>query len=89
MTAQNALEPFLLLAKGAKSAKGAASIIDRATQEAGVFAFGELLDVPAVKEVRKGRAMGESIGAVWHGWAPRLGRGCVAPGNGPTSGDRL
>ena len=47
----SALEPFLLLAKSAKSAKVAASIIDRATQEAGVFVFGELLDVPAVKEV--------------------------------------
>ena len=47
----SALEPFLLLAKSAKSAKVAASIIDRATQEADVFVFGELLDVPAVKEV--------------------------------------
>ena len=45
------LEPFLLLAKSARG-KAAASIIDWATQEAGVFVFGELLDMPGVKEVR-------------------------------------
>lgn len=44
------LEPFLLLAKSARGA-GAAKLIEQATASPGVYVFGELLDMPVVKEV--------------------------------------
>ena len=43
------LEPYLLLSKHAKG-KAAADLISKATEEPGIFAFGELLEVPGVKE---------------------------------------
>lgn len=45
------LEPFLLLAKSAKG-RAAAEIVYKTTAEPGVFAFGELLEAPGVREVR-------------------------------------
>ena len=44
------LEPFLLLAKNAKG-KSAAEVINRATEEPGIYGFGELLDIAGIKEV--------------------------------------
>ena len=44
------LEPFLLLAKNAKG-KSAAEVINKATEEPGIYGFGELLDVNGIKEV--------------------------------------
>ncbi len=45
------LESFLSLAKGARG-RAAAAVIADATAAPGVFAFGELLDVPHIKEAR-------------------------------------
>ena len=45
------LEPFLLLAKNAKG-KAAAELINRVTEEPGIYGFGELLDIAGIKEVR-------------------------------------
>ena len=45
------LEPFLLLAKGAKG-RAAADLVYKATAEPGLYAFGELMNVPGVQEVR-------------------------------------
>ena len=44
------LEQYLLLAKGARG-RAVADLILKVTAEPGVYAFGELLDVPSVKEV--------------------------------------
>lgn len=44
------LEPFLLLAKSARGAS-AAKLIEQSTSAPGVFVFGELLDLPSIKEV--------------------------------------
>lgn len=44
------VEPFLLLAKSARGA-GAAKLVEQATAAPGVFVFGELLEVNAIKEV--------------------------------------
>lgn len=44
------LEPFLLLAKNARG-RAAAELVQKATQEPGIFAFGELAATPGVKEV--------------------------------------
>ena len=46
-----ALQQFCLLAKSAKGA-GCASLIGQAIEHPGVFVFGELLDMPSVKEAR-------------------------------------
>ena len=46
-----ALQQFCLLAKSAKGA-GCASLIGQALEHPGVFVFGELLDMPSVKEAR-------------------------------------
>lgn len=45
-----ALQQFCLLAKSAKGA-GCASLIGQALEHPGVFVFGELLDMPSVKEL--------------------------------------
>ncbi|BEJ17981.1 hypothetical protein CspHIS471_0702580 [Cutaneotrichosporon sp. HIS471] len=47
--AEHSLEPFLILARGTKGA-GAAKVILDATAAPGVYTFGELLDVPSIKE---------------------------------------
>ena len=47
----DALQSFLALAKGARG-RGAVAVIADATAAPGLFAFGELLDVPNVKEAR-------------------------------------
>jgi COP9 signalosome complex subunit 7 len=46
----NKIEQYLLLAKGARG-RALADLIQRATAEPGLFAFGELLEVEGVKEV--------------------------------------
>ena len=46
-----ALQQFCLLAKSAKGA-ACASLIGQALEHPGIFVFGELLDMPSVKEVR-------------------------------------
>ena len=46
-----ALQQFCLLAKSAKGA-ACASLIGQALEHPGVFVFGELLDMPSVKEAR-------------------------------------
>ena len=50
-SSSNPLEQFVLLAK---TAKGAATVelIKQALEASGVYVFGELLDMPHVKEVR-------------------------------------
>ena len=45
------LEPFLLLSKGARG-RAAADLVYKATAEPGLYAFGELMNVPGVQEVR-------------------------------------
>ena len=52
----DALQSFLALAKGARG-RAAVAIIADATAAPGLFAFGELLDVPNVKEARRRREM--------------------------------
>ena len=44
------LEPFLLLAKSAKG-KSAAELINRVTEEPGIYGFGELLESAGIREV--------------------------------------
>lgn len=44
------LEPFLLLAKSAKG-RAAADLVQKVTEEPGIFVFGELVDMPGMKEV--------------------------------------
>jgi len=46
----SSLQPFCLLAKSAKG-KGCAAIIEQALQAPGVFVFGELLDMPNIKQL--------------------------------------
>ena len=46
-------QQWVLLAKGARG-RGVVDLICRATSDPAVFAFGELLDVPSVSEVREG-----------------------------------
>ena len=53
MDSSSKIEQYVLLAKGARG-RGLTELITRATSEPGVFGFGELLDVPSVKEVRGG-----------------------------------
>ena len=45
------IESFLLLAKSAKG-RAAAEIVHKVTSEVGIYAFGELLEVQGIKEVR-------------------------------------
>ena len=52
MAPPEALQPFLLLAKSARG-RAAAAVVSDATAAPGVFAFGELLDMPNVKEARQ------------------------------------
>lgn len=49
-SANNPLEQFVLLAKGAKGA-AAAELIKEALETPGVYVFGELLDMPNIKEL--------------------------------------
>jgi len=44
------LQPFLLIAKSAKG-KGCTAVIDQVLQAPGIFVFGELLDMPNVKQL--------------------------------------
>ena len=46
----NPIEPFLLLLKDAKGA-GAASVLIQAMGAPNVYVFGEILDLPNIKEV--------------------------------------
>ena len=48
----DALQSFLALAKGARG-RAAVAVIADATAAPGLFAFGELLDVPNIKEARR------------------------------------
>ena len=50
MDAGSKLEGYLLLAKGARGL-ALADLIQKVTAEPGIFTFGELLDLPNVKEV--------------------------------------
>jgi COP9 signalosome complex subunit 7 len=50
MEADPKLQPYLLLAKGARG-RGLADLIVKATSEPGLFAYAELLDLPQVQEV--------------------------------------
>lgn len=52
-TSNASLEQFLLLAKGAKGA-AVVELIKQATEAPGVYVFGELLDMPNVKELANG-----------------------------------
>jgi len=45
------LEPFLLLSKNARG-RAAADLVQKATAEPGVFAFGELLEIPGIKQLQ-------------------------------------
>lgn len=48
-------EQFLLLAKAARGA-ALASLIHQVLEAPGIYVFGELLDMPAVREVRAARS---------------------------------
>lgn len=50
-------EQFLLLAKAARGA-ALASLIHQVLEAPGIYVFGELLDMPAVREVRAARPRG-------------------------------
>ena len=50
MDAEGKIEQYCILAKGARGL-ALQDLIQRATAEPGIFAFGELLSVPAVQEV--------------------------------------
>ena len=50
MESEAQLEQFCLLAKSTKG-RATAELIQRATSQPGIFTFGELLDMPSVKEV--------------------------------------
>ena len=50
MDAEGKIEQYCILAKGARGL-ALQDLIQRATVEPGIFAFGELLSVPAVQEV--------------------------------------
>ena len=50
------LVPFLALAKGSRG-RAAADVVAKAIEAPAVHVFGELLDVPSVKEVRKEKKM--------------------------------
>ncbi len=52
MDSESKLEQFVLLAKGARG-PALAKLIEKVTAEPGIFSFGELLDVPSVKEVQR------------------------------------
>ena len=45
------MQQYLLLAKSARG-RALCDLISKATAEPGLFAFGELLDVPSIAEVR-------------------------------------
>lgn len=45
------LEPFLLLSKNARG-MAAADVVQKATSEPGIFAFGELMDVPGINQLQ-------------------------------------
>lgn len=49
-TTNTSLEQFLLLAKSAKGA-AAVELIKQVTEAHGVYVFGELLDMPNIKDV--------------------------------------
>jgi hypothetical protein len=55
MAPESKIEQYLLLAKGARG-RATGELIAKATSEPGLFAFGELLDLPSVQEVRFGSA---------------------------------
>ena len=55
MSGSDELQSFLALAKGARG-RAAAAVVADATAAPGLFAFGELLDTPGVKEAREARA---------------------------------
>lgn len=44
------IQQYVLLAKGVRG-RGAADLITKATADPAVFGFGELLDIPSIKEV--------------------------------------
>lgn len=46
------IQQFLLLGKSTRGGRAVAELINSATAEPGLFTFGELLDLPAVQEVR-------------------------------------
>ena len=50
MDSESKIQQFLLLGKNARG-RSCAEIIAKATSEPGLFAFGELLDMPNVQEV--------------------------------------
>ncbi len=60
------IQQYVLLAKGVRG-RGAADLITKATADPAVFGFGELLDVPSIKEV--GRQLVEK----------RMGMACRRP----------
>ena len=46
------LEQYVLLAKGVRG-RAIADLIAKVASEPGIFVFGELLDVPSIKEVER------------------------------------
>ena len=52
MDAEAKIEQFVILAKSTSSNRALSDIVQRATSEPGIFAFGELSDLPNIKQVR-------------------------------------
>eukprot|EP00803_Ostreobium_quekettii_P009641 evm.model.scf_1199.1 EVM.evm.TU.scf_1199.1 scf_1199:29360-36037(+) len=73
------IEQFLILAKGAHG-RAVADLIEKATAEPGLFAFGELLDLPSVKQI-KGTGMDK-----WHKMLELFAYGTWADYKGHRSG---
>lgn len=67
-------EQFLLLAKAARGA-ALASLIHQVLEAPGIYVFGELLDMPAVREVRPARPRGPPLRGRPAGPCPRPGPG--------------
>jgi hypothetical protein len=68
MDASASLESFCLLAKNARG-RAAVQIIQEATAAPGLFAFGELLDMPNVQQVRSYHPKGLMRSFPLGGWA--------------------
>ena len=54
------IQGYVLLAKGMKG-RGVADVLTKATADPSVFGFGELLDVPSVREVSQACAAPASM----------------------------
>lgn len=71
--ALNALEPFVVLSKSAKSPRAAADLISQATSAANTYVFAELLHTPNIQALRDSQEHAKSLKLLeifaWGTWA--------------------